>query len=187
MKTNRRSSFVIHRYQIQFSVFITLVVMILTVVYSLTINLFLKRLLELIPPGSESFTKVLATRDALWIYLVGYQVFIGLLIFALCIRHTLSTAGPIARVCRTLERLSEGLPAEPINLRRGDNFKELAATVNELIKSYRRVDGTIKTHADAIIERIHELEKADLSDDRRKKLLLETGSMIKELKTFLAP
>ncbi|MBI4050880.1 MAG: hypothetical protein HY400_00070 [Elusimicrobia bacterium] len=52
-------------------------------------------------------------------------------IFSVLYSHHL--AGPIYKICKTLETSAQGRSVEAINLRKGDEFKELADAINRFM------------------------------------------------------
>ena len=75
--------------------------------------------------------------------LVRYQVIVRLLLFSIpllfvimgsTVIFTHRIAGPIYRFERTLDKLIKGEDTPPINLRPGDELRELADKINDLIR-----------------------------------------------------
>ncbi|MFH1674981.1 MAG: hypothetical protein ABIF87_16375 [Pseudomonadota bacterium] len=76
----------------------------------------------------DTLTQWDRTKKIIFIVLFSVLLLVGLL--ALSYSHR--TAGPLVRIKKGIEMLSEGRDMPPVRLRKNDQFKELAESLNEL-------------------------------------------------------
>jgi peptidoglycan hydrolase CwlO-like protein len=74
-------------------------------------------------------------------------VFVSLLIFAAAfeIIHLHRIAGPMHRIEKVLEELSQGKRVGPIRLRKKDFFQNIAESLNKVMKFYNERDEKVQT------------------------------------------
>jgi len=132
-------------FQLKFSLFVSVVVLISSIIYPYTIYQFVEIVLQEVAKlqaasGSAAITKTVlapetieAIRSKALIALIVYQfAFIGI-IFIVCIFQSHKIAGPVYKLRKSLKSIRDGAPLDKIYFRKGDNFIELADDYNQTL------------------------------------------------------
>lgn len=87
--------------------------------------------------------------ESLWVpaTLAGLGVLASAAILGLCDRLSHRYCGPAWRILRTLEAVRRGERPEPIRLRRGDEFQELAEELNGVLRQLGALDPPARPRA----------------------------------------
>jgi len=70
-------------------------------------------------------------------YMMGLELFFGVVIYYIGRRISFHIAGPIYALERSLKLVHEGDLTVNLKLRKGDNFKEVSDVLNDMIVTYR--------------------------------------------------
>lgn len=165
-------------FQLKFAFYVTVVVLIASAIYPLTIykitTHFSETLRAISPDGLQSLESI---QTKLIILLSVWHLALTLLIFILSVFFSHRIAGPLYKLVLKLKSIREGRGIERIQFRKGDYFPEIADEFNETF-SY------IKNNYDkgnaSINETISYLNNLSLSLPEDKKIVLEES--IKKLK-----
>lgn len=177
---NRRSFSIIHKYQIKFSFFTALTVFLCTLAYPIIISAYIDGLMDLLGDPNLKNSFLQQSRYLNW-SLIGLEVFVVLITFYLTIRYTFHTAGPILKTIKVLENMSNGIPVEKIQFRKGDNFPELADAVNEFIISQGKYEESIRTNLEQAIANVARVNEREMDQEERKKLIKESLDSLREI------
>ncbi|MFH1397896.1 MAG: hypothetical protein ABIH27_05035 [Candidatus Omnitrophota bacterium] len=83
---------------------------------------------------NQSLQALSKNRDLIILDLIAILILVGFL--SLIYSHRI--AGPLFRIEKNIDMLAEGKPVPPISLRRGDEFKNLAAALEKLRKKLEK-------------------------------------------------
>jgi len=173
-KKQRRQLFIKKDFQLKIILIILLTVIIFANISGIIIYSFFTRSL-----GTQAILDYVGARDPseiiLQVILITEAIGIIVVFFiTLFISHNL--AGPIYKIEKTLSQVAEGDLSETINLRKGDEFQELAIELNSAIEGIREKVETMDSA-------VRELEKASTGlKDQQKDAV--SGSL-KEIRSAL--
>lgn len=114
----RRSLFVATKFQVFF------------IIYSVALSMIPVLILNL-----AKYIAIPETSAGLMLMVWGFTAGILVLLFSLSYVLSNRLAGPIYRIQKHVDAVVDGTTTEPIKLREGDFFTELAEAVNKLIES----------------------------------------------------
>ena len=103
------------------------------------------------------------------------------IIFIVSVMYSHQTAGPAYKLDKCIQRITDGDLTFEVSLRRNDNLKELASSLNGLLSKFRNTLAKAKTLSDDISEKLKTLE----SDEKFVKLsenAQELRSLIEQFK-----
>ena len=138
MASYKRTIYLINpKFQIKFSLFVTSLVVISSLIYPVVIYETYTRIIESIndPVINQNLVQSKASLIQL---LILFQLIFTLLVFIICIFQSHKIAGPIYKLQKFLKDLREGSSHSKLTFRKGDNFKELADDYNLAIDTVNR-------------------------------------------------
>ncbi len=185
-RKNRRTSQIIHQYQLKFSFFTSLIVLTCTIIYPLIITSFVNALISLIGENSALRESFLEEKNQLILVMIGFEILIVILTFYLTLKHSLKTVGPVMKTISILEKLSQGIPVESVRFRKGDNFQELADYLNRLIDSQTKFESSLRGQVENTVSMLAKLNQRDnITDEEKKDLLHRSLESLREINTML--
>lgn len=99
-----------------------------------------------------------------------------IIIFIVSIMYSHQTAGPAYKLEKSIQRITDGDLTFEVSLRRNDNLKELAVSLNDLLKKFRNTLAKAKTLSDDIAVKLDGLES-----DEKFKLLSQNAAELRTL------
>jgi len=137
MKRVKRSFFLIDRpFQIKYALFLAFCGGLVAALFSAHIFYFLHEYFKVFIPGYQSSPSaiqfVLTEQRSIFIYLLVLTFLVMSLLFFIGIIITHRIAGPVMVIRKKIEDLCGENFAARVRLRKGDEFKDLANTFNEL-------------------------------------------------------
>jgi hypothetical protein len=131
----KRSIFLINPpFQLRFSLIVSSVILISTLIYPVIILDFFSLISKRIPSLAAEIAEV---QSDLILYLVLIQFVLALLVFLSFIFFTHKIAGPLYKLRIHLEGIREGKTITPLIFRNGDYFQEIADEVTLFLESVR--------------------------------------------------
>ena len=129
--THKRRIYLINpRFQLKFSLFISILIVGVMLIYPYTLYQIIERLIS----QSELQASLLESkREALMITLVAWQFGYTLLVFIVCIFFSHKIAGPLFKLNKHLNKITRNEEVETIAFRKGDYFHEIADSFNEAV------------------------------------------------------
>lgn len=125
----KRNIFLINpKFQLKFSLFVTLMVVVLTSVYPFVIFHMVEKFIEMSPENQAGFASV---REGLIIVLTIFQVLFAFGVFLGFIYLTHRIAGPMYKLQSFLKNIADGNPPERLFFRKGDYFQEIPEHFND--------------------------------------------------------
>lgn len=132
---NQRKIYLINpRFQLKVSILVCFMIFLSSLIYPITIFNLFTNFIGYVAKYSPGITEQLVLqKNSLITILALWQLGFTCLIFVICIFFTHKIAGPIYKIRTHLQNIREGKSLEPVFLRRGDYFHELADELNETL------------------------------------------------------
>jgi len=134
-KPYKRSIFIVDtKFQLKFSILMSLVIIIFSSFYPLVIYQALSAIGDKFPQSKVSVDDM---KTSLQMLLILWQLIFGLVIFIVCIIFTHKVAGPLYKLKKYLSNLRNGYNDGKLYFRNGDYFQDVADEVNSTIEVYQ--------------------------------------------------
>ena len=135
MSPYKRTIFLINpSFQLKFSLIVSSVILISTLIYPVIILDFFSIVSQRLPSLALEISNV---QSDLIFYLILIQVVLALVVFLSFIFFTHKIAGPLYKLRIHLEGIREGKAITPLNFRSGDYFHEVADEVSLFLETIR--------------------------------------------------
>lgn len=170
-------------FQIKFSVFVTSLVFISSLIYPAVIYETYTRVAEAISDPILK-QKFLQSKIDLIQLLVLFELIFTALVFVICIFQSHKIAGPLYKLQRFLKDLREGNSQRKLVFRKGDNFKELADDYNLAVDTINRTMHERTQKLDELSNKIS--EKINESQGEQKDILNQILLDVTNIKTYRA-
>jgi sensor histidine kinase YesM len=119
-------------FQIKFSLLVSFIIFLSSVIYPLTIHNLISTIVDNISASSPELSAQLTDRKStLLVILVLWQFGFTLLAFITCIFMTHKVAGPLYKLQKYLSAIRDGQYSGKLFFRKGDYFQEVAADIND--------------------------------------------------------
>lgn len=133
---SRRIYLINPKFQIRFSLLVTLAILLSSVIYPLAIYDLMGNFINYVSQHSpEQVTQLTERRSNLITILILWQVGFSAMVFIICVFFTHKVAGPIYKLTKFFASAREGYLSDKLFFRKGDYFQELADDYNETMDS----------------------------------------------------
>lgn len=123
-------------FQLKFSLLVSFVIFLSSVIYPLTIHTLITSIVDNIASTSPELSAQLTDKkSSLIVILVLWQLGFTLLAFITCIFMTHRVAGPLYKLQKYLSSIRDGQFNGKLFFRKGDYFQEVAEDINETFDS----------------------------------------------------
>lgn len=178
---NKRKVYLINpKFQIKFSLLISLLLFISSLIYPIAIYDLTTTFIQKISSSSSVFAEDLTTkRKSLLIILLFWQIGFTSIVFTICIFFSHKIAGPIYKTKKYLSEIRDGHGRPELSFRKGDYFQELASEFNE---TFNRIQDNYKKdflYLDEISQYINNLG-ATLPEEK-KETIVEINKRLAEI------
>ena len=136
MSYKRRIYLINPKFQIKFSLLITLFLIGITIIYPYTIYQIIEGIITQFGDKAKNFVE---KKEQIFITLTGWQIGYCLVVFSTCIFFSHKIAGPLYNLNRQLKKVKEMDSLETIKFRKGDYFKEIEESYNEAVEHIRKM------------------------------------------------
>lgn len=132
----RRIYLINPRFQVRFSLLVSLIIFISSVIYPLTILDLIDKFAGMMSSQSPELVAQLEDKKITLIVILGlWQIGFTSLAFITCIFMTHKVAGPLYKVQKYLATIRDGQISGKLFFRNGDYFKEIADDLNETFET----------------------------------------------------
>lgn len=184
MAAYKRTIYLINpSFQIKFSLFVTSLVFISSLIYPAVIYETYTRIAESITDPILK-QKLLQSKLDLIQLLVLFELIFTTLVFVICIFQSHKIAGPLYKLQRFLRELREGSSQRKLVFRKGDNFKELADEYNLAADTINRTMHERTQKLDDLLKQIS--NKINESQGDQKVILNELLIEVSNIKSHRA-
>ena len=125
------------KFQIRFSLFVTSLVFICSLVYPIVIYETYNRLITQ-TSNTELSQRLIDSKSDILQLLILFQLIFMVLVFIICIFQSHKIAGPLYKLKEYLRLIEEGESREKLSFRKGDHFQELAESYNSAVDAINR-------------------------------------------------
>lgn len=175
----KRSVFLINpSFQLKFSLIVSSIILISTLIYPVIIYDFFKVMVAQTPNVSDA---VLDAKKNLIFYLVLIQIVITLLVFIVFIFFTHKIAGPMYKLKTHLAAIREGHPVTPLTFRKGDYFNDVAEEVSLFLETIVQNQENDFSQVDELAQYIDNL--SPVVPDDKKPVLNEINRRLMDLQS----
>jgi len=173
----KRSIFVVNpKFQYKFSFIICSLVFISSLLYPATIWQMFEKIISLQPTLAAESN---AHRDQLMVILLVIQLAFTGIVFVATIFMSHKIAGPMYKLKSYLDGISNGEPVNELYFRKGDNFPEIAETVNEFVHSVKDKQKEDFEYLSEVVSYINNLSLVVPED--KKPVINEINSKLAEI------
>jgi len=136
----KRSIFIVNRpFQIKYSLFFTIAGVLIAVLFCAHIFYFLNEYLQVVIPDyadrPQVYAFIMSEKRKIILYLALLVSLLGCFLFFMGIVFTHKIAGPIMVIKRRMSDIEKGDFGAQVKLRKGDEFKDLADSLNKMLNS----------------------------------------------------
>lgn len=135
-KYSRKIFLINPEFQLKFSFYISLLILISSLLYPITIyNLLSEIMVSMQKVNPRLFSNLSEKRGTLITVLVMWQLGFSALVFIVCIFFSHKIAGPMYKLQKFLLGKINGTEDGKLYFRKGDHFQEIAETVNNVFET----------------------------------------------------
>ena len=135
MNYKRRIYLINPKFQIKFSLLITIFLLGVTLIYPYTIYQIINNISAQL--GDKAGT-IVERKEEIFMTLAGWQVGYSLIVFSACIFFSHKIAGPLYKLNLFLKKITELDSLETLSFRKGDYFTELEASYDNAVETIRK-------------------------------------------------
>ena len=178
MAAYKRSIFLINPpFQLKFSLIVSSVILISTLIYPVIILDFFSLMAKRQPSMTAEISQV---QSELIIYLVIIQLVLALLVFLSFIFFTHKIAGPLYKLRIHLEGIREGKSIAPLTFRHGDYFQEIADEVSLFLEALQVRQEKDFEHIEDVVQYLENL--ATVIPEDKKPVMNEISRQLIEIR-----
>jgi methyl-accepting chemotaxis protein len=184
----RKNYFIEKKFQTKYLLLTVILLLVYTLLF-LTI-IFAPYMLTLyfdypIDQKAEAARAILLLHGKIWPWVAGVIIFFG--VISLFISHKI--AGPVYRLKKSLQDITEGNLNFKVKLRKWDDLKDLAEHFNQLVEELRVFVTTLKNDYDLLSDYILELERQIdskiLSEESGREIIKKVQASRKNIEAVL--
>jgi methyl-accepting chemotaxis protein len=184
----RKNYFIEKKFQTKYILLTVILLLVYTLLF-LTI-IFAPYMLTLyfdypIEQKAEAARAILLLHGRIWPWVAGVIIFFG--VISVFISHKI--AGPVYRLKKSLQDITEGNLNFKVKLRKWDDLKDLAEHVNQLVEELRVFITTLKNDYDLLSDYILELERQIeskmLSEESGREIIKKVQASRKNIEAVL--
>ena len=135
MNYKRRIYLINPKFQIKFSLLITVFLLGVTIIYPYTIYQIINNISAQL---GDKAGLIVERKDDIFMTLAGWQIGYSLIVFSACIFFSHKIAGPVYKLNLYLKKITEMDSLETVSFRKGDYFMELEKSYNDAVETIRR-------------------------------------------------
>jgi hypothetical protein len=186
--TKRKNYFIEKKFQVKY--LLLTILMLLTYSLLFIVIIFAPYMLTLyfdypLNEQAESARVILLLHGRIWPWIGGVILFFGTV--SIFISH--KVAGPLFRMKKSLDKVTQGDLSVVIKLRKWDDLKDLAERINLLVEELRTFVTTLRNDYDLLSDYIqeleHKIESKALTEESGREIIRKVQDSRKNIETAL--